>query len=197
MKVLVACEFSGVVRDAFAARGHDAWSCDLLPSERSGQHIQGDVLEVLGGGWDLLIAHPPCTYLCAGGANWLNRKPEWRPNRELAVQFVKKLLDAPVPKIALENPIGYLSTAVRKPDQIFRVFEFGEPYKKDVCLWLKNLPRLIPTAVPDDWLFVGPPIPKQRNTFDFWSSARKLPSGACRKSITFQKVADAMAAQWG
>ena len=192
----MACEFSGIVRDAFIAKGHEAVSCDLLPSERPGPHIQGDVLEHLNDGWDLMIAHPPCTYLCAGGVNWINRKPEWRPNREKAVKFVRTLLGAPVKRIALENPIGHLSTAICRPDQIFRVWQFGLPYKKDVCLWLKNLPKLIPTHAKQPDLFY-----KANNgnlkTYDFWSSDRVLPSGANRKSITFQPIANAMAEQWG
>jgi len=196
VRVLVACEFSGVVRDAFAAKGHDAWSCDLLPCERGGNHIQGDCLEVLNHGWDLMVAHPPCTYLCAGGVNWINRKPEWRPNRDKAVVFVKALLDAPIPRIALENPIGHLSTAIRKPDQIFRVWQFGEPFKKDVCLWLKNLPRLSITHAEVEDLFLKP-APEKRKTLDFWSSDRYTAVGASKKSVTFQSVAFAMAEQWG
>jgi hypothetical protein len=197
MRVLVACEFSGIVRDAFAKRGHDAWSCDLLPTEKPGNHIQGDVLEILNDGWDLMIAHPPCTYLCAGGHNWMNRKPEWLPEREKALIFIRKLLGAPVEKIALENPIGVISSRIRKPDQIFRAWMFGHPYKKDVCLWLKNLPKLTPTHVPEGWLFGGDTYPKERKTLDFWSTDRYTATGGSKKSITFQGIANAMAEQWG
>lgn len=189
MKVLIACEFSAIVRDAFRRRGHDAWSCDLLPTEGDpAWHIQGDVLEILNDGWDLMIAHPPCTYLCAGGHNWMNRKPEWIPERLKALDFVRVLLNAPINRIALENPIGVISTQIRKPDQIFRVWQFGNPYKKDVCLWLKNLQPLVPThnIKPDNL-----------KTFDFWSDKRFTSTGANRKSRTFQSIADAMADQWG
>ena len=119
MKVLVACEFSGIVREAFKAKGHDAWSCDMLPTDISGNHIQGDVLEILDDGWDLMIAHPPCTYIANGGNNWLNRRPDlkWRENRELWAAFFMELINAPIERIAVENPIGCMSTKYRKPDQ--------------------------------------------------------------------------------
>ena len=185
------------MRDAFRARGHDAWSCDLLPCEADPKyHIQGDVLPHLNDGWDLMIAHPPCTYLCAGGVNWINRKPEWRPNRDAAVEFVNTLLKAPIGKIALENPIGYLSTAIRKPDIIVRAWQFGEPFKKDICLWLKGLPPLVPTNVKGSDMFSAAAHDNPK-TYDFWSSKRFLPSGANRKSITFLGIAKAMAEQWG
>ncbi len=197
MRVLVACEFSGVVREAFRRRGLDAWSCDLLPTEIPGPHIQDDVLRHLGDGWDLMIAHPPCTYLCAGGHNWLNRRPEWKEEREKALVFVRQLLAAPIEKIALENPIGVINSQIRKPDQIVRAWMFGHPFKKNICLWLKNLPPLIPTCVPENWMFGGEPFPKERKTFDFWSSDRYTENGGSKKSITFQGLADAMAEQWG
>jgi hypothetical protein len=197
MRVLVACEFSGIVREAFKAKGHDAWSCDLLPTEIPGQHIQGDVLEILDDGWDMMIAHPPCTYLCGGGNNWLNRKPEWRPNREKALVFVQQLLDAPIEKIALENPIGAINSRIRKPDQVVYAWMFGHPYKKDICLWLKNLPKLTPSCVPEGWLFGGEVYPKERKTFDFWSRDRYTANGGSKKSITFTGIANAMADQWG
>jgi len=187
-RILIGCEFSGIVRESFRSKGWDAWSCDLLPTEIMGKHLQCDVLEAAHSQyWDMAIFHPPCTYLCAGGVNWINRKPEWRPGRDAAVVFVKKLLDAPISRIALENPIGHLSTAIRKPDQIFRVWQFGEPFKKDVCLWLKNLPPLIPTHREK---------PEKLRTFDFWSSNRKTSTGGSKKSITFKSVANAMADQW-
>ena len=194
MKVLVACEFSGIVRDAFAARGHDAWSCDLLPSERNGNHIQDDVLKHLNGDWDLMIAHPPCTWLCA--AMRINAARKDRPSvserfmeeRERAFDFVKALANSPVPKIAIENPIGYLNSHWRKPEQIVRPYLFGHPYKKDICLWLKNLLPIYPTVA----LFpIGP-----YKTLDFWSNKRN-PDGKSFKSITFPGIATAMAAQWG
>ncbi len=184
--MLIACEFSGIVRDEFIKKGHDAWSCDLLPSERPGNHIQGNVLDVIKLGWDLMIAHPPCTYICNGGNNWLNRKPEWRPKREEALIFVQWLLSAPIKKIALENPIGVISSHIRKPDQILRAYQFGHPFKKDICLWLKNLPKLEPTDI------IQPPY----KTFDFWSTNRFTKSGGNKKSITFLGIAKAMANQW-
>ena len=187
MKVLVACEFSGIVRDAFLAKGHDAISCDLLETHVGDPyHIQGDVLSVLDWGWDLMIAFPPCTYLCNGGMNWLNRKPEWRLNRELAVDFFMALVNAPIDMIAIENPIGHMNTRYRKPDQIVYPWMFGHKYRKDICLWLKNLPLLQPSSI------VGKPYKK----LDFWSDKRVV-DGKSRKSITFQGVADAMSNQWG
>jgi len=189
LKVLVACEFSGVVREAFRKKGHDVWSCDILANEDSSKyHIQDDVLNHLNDGWDLMIAHPPCTYICSGSMNWINREEGRKDKMMSAVEFCKTLMNAPIEKIAMENPIGRLSTLYRKPDQIFRVWEFGEIYKKDVCLWLKNLPKLETTVkVKPDGL----------KTFDFWSSDRYTKSGGSKKSITFQSVANAMAEQWG
>lgn len=187
MKVLVACEFSGIVRDAFIKQGHDAISCDLLKADVGDPHIQGDVLRIIDWyKWDLMIAFPPCTYLCNGGMNWLNRKPEWRPNRELAVDFFMSLVNAPIDKIAVENPIGHMNTRYRKPDQIVYPWMFGHKYRKDICLWLKNLPLLQPSSI------VGKPYKK----LDFWSDKR-TEDGRSLKSVTFQGVADAMAQQWG
>jgi len=187
MRVLVACEFSGIVRDAFAARGHDAWSCDLLPTERPGNHIQGDVLEIFEDGWDLMIAFPPCKYICNGGNNWLNRRPDlaWRENRELGAEFFMKFINSPIPKIAVENPIGCMSSKYRKPDQIIHPWMFGHEYRKDTCLWLKNLPKLIPTCITNG-----------RKKLDFWSTERHK-DGRDKKAITFPGIANAMAEQWG
>lgn len=136
MRVIVACEFSGTVRDAFAARGHDAWSCDLLPSETPGNHIQGDVLAVIGDGWDLMVAHPPCTYLASMGIWWNAKRPERWPLTYDAMEFVKKLWQAPIAMIAIENPIGYLNKNFRKPDQIIQPWQFGHEANKPTCLWL-------------------------------------------------------------
>lgn len=181
MKVLVACEFSGTVRDAFAARGHDAWSCDLLPTERPGQHLHCDVREVLDRKWDLMIAHPPCTHLAVSGARWFHLKQKEQAE---ALDFVRLLLDAPIEKIALENPVSIISSRVRKPDQIIQPWQFGHGETKATCLWLKNLPLLQPTEVVvgrEARVHKMPPSP------DRW----KL------RSITYQGIADAMAAQWG
>lgn len=188
MRVLVACEFSGVVRDAFIKRGHDAMSCDLLSSESPGPHYQGDVRDIINDDFDLMIAHPPCTYLCNGGNNWLNRRPDlnWRGNREVALDFFIFLINAPIEKICVENPIGIVSTRYRKPDQVIHPWMFGHDVRKDTCLWLKNLPKLIPTNITD------PPYRKM----DYWSTKRN-PDGKSLKSITYLGIAEAMATQWG
>jgi hypothetical protein len=192
MRVLVACEFSGVVRDAFIKRGHDAMSCDLLPSDKPGPHYQGNVFDVIADGWDVMIAHPPCTWLCAAMRTNAARKDRpaiseaYLRERELAFDFVMELYTSSIKRVCVENPIGYLNSAFRKPNQIIRPYMFGHDYNKDVCLWLKNLPPLWET------LRVNPPYRK----LDFWSKARN-PNGRSLKSITFQGIADAMADQWG
>lgn len=147
MKVLIACEYSGTVRDAFLAKGHDAMSCDLLPTESPGPHYQGDVCDVLRAGWDLMIAHPPCTYLCSSGLHWNTRRPERAALTEDALGFVRLLLAAPIPRIALENPVGCISTRIRKPDQTIQPWQFGHDASKATCLWLKGLPLLHPTKL--------------------------------------------------
>lgn len=153
MRVLIACEFSGTVREAFAARGHDAWSCDLLPTERPGQHYQGDVLKHLNGGWDLMIAHPPCTYLSVSGLHWNKKRPERVLKTEAALAFVQALLNAPIPRIALENPVSCISTRIRKPDQVIQPWMFGEDASKATCFWLKGIKPLTPTKIipPAGW----------------------------------------------
>lgn len=181
MRVLVACEFSGAVRGAFLARGHEAMSCDLLPSEFDGPHYVGNVLDVIGDGWDLLIAHPPCTHLAVSGARWFKEKAKEQAE---ALEFVRALLNAPIPRIALENPVSVISSRVRKPDQIIQPWQFGHGEVKATCLWLKNLPKLTPTQVVDGrhpacWLASPGP--------DRWKI----------RSRTYQGIADAMAAQWG
>lgn len=196
MKVLVACEFSQVVCQAFRKRGHEAYSCDLLPTEGNPEwHIQDDVLKHLGDGWDLMIAHPPCTWLCQAMRTNAARKD--RPQitnsfvaeREKAFNFIIKLYDSPIEKVAIENPIGYLNEAWRKPDQILRPYMFGENYNKDICLWLKNLPLLNPSVA------LYPPKGGWKK-LDYWSDKRN-PNGKSLKSITFQGIAEAMAEQWG
>ena len=183
MRVLIACEFSGVVRRAFAKRGHDAWSCDLLPPEDGlrGRHIQGDVMDVIHDNWDLMIAHPPCTHLAVSGARWFKDKQE---EQRAALGFVRALLDAPIDKIALENPISVISSRIRKPDQIIQPWQFGHGETKATCLWLKNLPRLVPTNIVDG-----------RD-----ARVHKMPPGPDRwkeRSRTYQGIADAFADQWG
>ena len=193
MKVLVACEFSGIVREAFRKRGHDAWSCDYLPPDDDSEyHHQGDVRELIGEmwwvSWDVLIAFPPCKYICNGGNNWLNRRPDlaWRENREKAVEFFMEFVNSPIYKIAVENPIGCMSSKYRKPDQIIHPWMFGHGVRKDTCLWLKNLPLVKPTLI----------IPPPHRKIDYWSNKRN-PEGRSLKSITYQGIADAMAEQWG
>jgi site-specific DNA-cytosine methylase len=144
MKVLIACEYSGTVRDAFAALGHDATSCDLLPTERSGKHYQGNVFDIIGEGWDMMVAHPPCTHLAVSGSRWFDLK---REEQEEALEFVRCLLAAPIPHIALENPVSIISSRIRKPDQIIQPWQFGHGEQKATCLWLKGLPLLRPTKI--------------------------------------------------
>jgi hypothetical protein len=199
MRVLVACEFSGVVRDSFIRAGHEATSCDLMPSfSFCGPHYQGDVRDLLvPGTWDLLIAHPPCTYLCSSGLHWNRRIPGRAEKTEEAVRFVRLLLGAPVPRIAVENPVGCLSTRIRSPDQIIQPHAFGEDASKATCLWLKNLPPLVPTKhVPPSRIINGKP--RWANQTD--SGQNRLapsPDRWMRRSVTFKGIADAMAAQWG
>lgn len=179
-RILVACEFSGVVRDAFAKRGWDAWSCDLLPSEAPGNHIQGDVREVLSQNWDMMICHPPCTHLAVSGARWFKDKVIEQAE---ALEFVRLLLEAPIDRIALENPVSIISTRIRKPDQVIQPWQFGHGETKATCLWLKNLPKLVPTQVVDGR--------KAR--------VHRMPPGPDRwreRSRTFAGIADAMADQW-
>jgi hypothetical protein len=180
MKVLVACEFSGIVRDAFIARGHDAISCDLLPTERPGPHIQGDVLEHLNDGWDLMIAHPPCTHLAVSGARWFSGKVH---EQEEALEFVRVLLHASITRIAVENPISVIFSLIRKPDQIIQPWMFGHGETKATCLWLKGLPKLVPTNIVEGR--VGR-VHYESPGPDRWKN----------RSRTFQGIADAMAAQW-
>lgn len=191
MNVLVACEYSGRVRDAFRALGHNAWSCDLLPSETpSPWHLQGDVREHLDREWDLIIAHPPCTDLAVSGARWFARKAEEdrkakRPDRqEAALAFVRLFLDHPCPRVCVENPVSIISSRIRPPDQIIQPWQFGHGETKATCLWLKGLPALTPTNVVPGRaarVHLMPPSPER------WKE----------RSRTFEGIARAMAAQWG
>ena len=182
MNILIACEESGTVRDAFIARGHNAWSCDLLPSRVPGPHIIGDAeVACRTRPWDVMIAFPPCTHLASSGARWFREKAVRQKN---ALDFVRSLLAAPIDMIALENPIGIISTQIRKPDQIIQPWQFGHGETKATCLWLKNLPNLMPTNIVDG------------------REARihRMPPGPNRardRSVTYQGIAEAMAAQWG
>ena len=182
MKVLIGCEFSGVVRREFRLLGHDAWSCDLLPSDDNDvHHIQGDVLEVLDNGWDLAIFHPPCTNLAISGARWFKYKQK---EQKEALEFVKLLLSTGIPKVALENPISIISTHIRKLDQIIQPWQFGHGEVKSTCLWLSNLPKLIPTNI------VQGRETKILNMAPTHDRGRK-------RSITYTGIAKAMAEQWG
>ena len=179
-RILVACEFSGVVRDAFVRRGWDAWSCDLLPSEVPGNHIQGDVREVLSRNWDMMICHPPCTHLAVSGARWFKDKVVEQAE---ALEFVRLLLSAPIGCIALENPVSIISTRIRKPDQVIQPWQFGHGETKATCLWLKNLPKLVSTQIVDG-----------RE-----ARVHRMPPGPDRwreRSRTFSGIAKAMADQW-
>lgn len=197
LRVLVACEFSGIVRDAFIAKGHDAWSCDLLPTEREGPHIQGDVLEVLDRGWDLMIAHPPCTYLASMGIWWNHKRPERWPLTFAAMDFVKALWDAPVERVAVENPIGYLNRHWMKPTQIINPWQFGHEAHKPTCLWLKGLPTLTPTNVVGRGRFYVKANGHRMSAWSHVTSGTRKAERAKIASRTFQGVANAMAAQWG
>ena len=180
MRVLVACEFSGVVRQAFTRAGHQALSVDLVPSEIPGCHVIADVLTLVSDRWDMMLAFPPCTYLAISGASW-----HWdTPAQARALAFVRALMAAPIPRIALENPVGKISTAIRKPDQIIQPYQFGHGEKKRTCLWLKGLPRLVPTEYAPGRLERVLNEPGGRNQ-------------ARNRSRTYPGIASAMAAQWG
>ena len=191
MKVLVACEFSGTVRDAFIAKGHDAISCDLLPTDSPGPHYQGDIRDILnGGGYDLLIAHPPCTYLAVSGLHWNKRYPEREALTQEALDFVRLLMNTPIKKKCIENPISKISTAIRKPDQIIQPYMFGHDASKKTCLWLEGLPLLVPTNM----------IVKERYANQTASGQNNLGPSKDRwklRSKTYLGIAQAMADQWG
>jgi site-specific DNA-cytosine methylase len=190
MRVLIACEYSGAVRDAFVKNGHDAMSCDLLPTDVPGNHHHGDVFDVINDGWDLMIAHPPCTHLAVSGARWFKDKVKEQAE---SLEFVRRLMDAPIDKIAIENPISIISSRIRKPEQIIQPWMFGHPEAKATCLWLKGLPTLSATDV------------LTKPECGYWSN--QTPSGQNKlgpskdrwkeRSKTYQGIAIAMANQWG
>jgi hypothetical protein len=192
MKVLIACEFSGVVREAFKARGHDAWSCDLLPTEIPGKHFEGDVFQIINGGWDLMIAHPPCTYLSYAGTRHWNVPGRGEKRRE-ALGFFMALYEAPVNKICIENPVGYPNSVWRKPEQIIHPYYFGDPFQKRTCLWLKNLPSL-----KHDGGVKPPPyyLTSTKGKAITWTEG-VTKDRAKERSKTFPGIARAMAEQWG
>jgi len=181
--VLVACEFSGRVRDAFAARGWNAWSCDLLECETPGNHYQGEVEDIICEDWDLMICHPPCTHLAVSGARYFAEKRA-DGRQQAALAFVQLLLDAPIKHIALENPVSVISTYIRKPNQIIQPWQFGHGETKKTCFWLKNLPLLVPTNIVDGR---EPKVHRMAPSKDRWKD----------RSRTYQGIADAMANQWG
>jgi hypothetical protein len=218
MRVLIACEYSGTVRDAFIRAGHDAMSCDLLPTEKPGPHYQGDVVRVINDGWDLMIAHPPCTYLSVSGMHWTIRGLRDPKLTDDALAFVRLLMDAPILRIAIENPVSVISSKVRKPDQIISPHEYGHDASKKTCLWLKNLPPLRPTRfVQPRWVCCNITLPDSVGEYGCancngdkkarprWSNQtaggqNKLPPSANRwkiRSATYPGIADAMAQQWG
>ena len=223
MKVLINCEYSGIVREAFRRAGHDAWSCDLLPTEIPGQHILGDAIEAMQSRrWDMMIAHPPCTYLSCSGLHWNKRRPDRAFQTEAAIAFATLMLNAPIAHIALENPIGCLSTRIRKPDQIIQPYQFGEDASKATCLWLKNLPplregkyiqpRMVCTSCKGvspykaaskdgcDHCGAEPGLLRPRWANQTDSGQNKLgpsPTRAKDRAKTYAGIAAAMAEQWG
>lgn len=180
MRVLVACEYSGRVRDAFLRRGHDALSCDLDPTDVPGPHYEGDVFDIINDGWDLMVAHPPCTALCVSGNGTYADSKE----REEAIEFFRRFLEAPIPKIAVENPVGVISTHIRKPDQYIQPWQFGHGETKKTGLWLKNLPLLTPTNI----------VEGRENRI--WKMSPG-PNRGKDRSLTYLGIAEAMAEQWG
>ncbi len=216
MKVLIACEYSGRVRDAFLALGHDAISCDLLPTDSPGPHYQGNVFDIINDGFDLMIAHPPCTYLSVSGMHWTTRGLREPKLTEDALEFVKRLMSAPIDRIAIENPVSVISSRIRKPDQIVNPYQFGEDASKKICLWLKALPPLRQTEFVEPRLvccgvevqnrdkYGCPNCGGERVARPRWgnqcdSGQNKLlpsPDRWKERSRTYQGIADAMAAQW-
>jgi site-specific DNA-cytosine methylase len=181
MKILIACEFSGTVRDAFAIYGHEVMSCDLLETDKPGTHYKGDVMDIINDGWDMMIAHPPCTHLAVSGARWFKEK---QTEQAAALDFVRELMAANIDRICIENPISIISSKIRKPDQIIQPWMFGHGETKATCLWLKNLPPLIPTNIVEG-----------RE-----AKVHKMPPSADRwklRSTTYDGIAKAMAQQWG
>ena len=184
MKILVACEYSGIVRDAFIAQGHDAMSCDILPSDRPGPHYQGDIVDVLHhDSWDMMIAHPPCTHLAVSGAKHFAAK-QADGRQAAALEFVQLLMDAPIPRICIENPVSIISTRIRKPDQIIQPWQYGHGETKTTCLWLQGLPHLAPTNV----------VEGRSNRIHMMPGGKDQ---AKNRSKTYQGIANAMASQWG
>lgn len=190
MKVLVACEYSGIVRDAFTEKGFDATSCDILPTESEGKHYEGDIFDILYDGWDLMIAHPPCTHLSVSGARWFTEGKKPMYLRDDAIEFVRKLMDAPIKHIAIENPVSVISSYIRKSDQMINPYQFGHKEYKRTCLWLKNLPKLIETNNVKEETDKLHPKDKHRI---WWIGGGK----GKERSRFYPGIAKAMADQWG
>jgi hypothetical protein len=196
MKVLIACEFSGTVRDAFIAKGHDAISCDLEPSSTPGPHYQGDVFDIIGDSWDLMIAHPPCTHLAVSGArHFAKKKADGR--QQQGIDFFMALANCGIPKYAIENPIGIMSSVYRKPDQIIQPWQYGHDTTKSTCLWLNGLPLLNPTNIVDKGGVWVAKSGKRMSQWFYESSLLQPKERERMRNKTFQGIADAMAAQWG
>lgn len=201
MKILIACEYSGTVRDAFIKKGHDAMSCDLLPTDVPGPHYQGSVFDIINDGWDMMIAHPPCTYLTVTGNKWFKpefakRFPDREKNRQDAISFFIRLMESKIERVCCENPVGIMSTVWRKPDQYVHPYHFGDPHAKKTGLWLKNLPKLVPTKLVEPNYYIY----KDGRRDPIWhvESMRMPPLERMKyRSKTFQGIADAMAEQWG
>ena len=196
VKVLIACEFSGTVREAFAKLGHDAWSCDLEPTEMPGNHYQGDVIDILADGWDLMIAHPPCTHLAVSGARHFKQKRK-DGRQQQGIDLFMQMINAPIPKIAVENPVGIMSTIYQKPNQIIEPYEYGHNCTKKTCLWLKELPLLKPTNIVDKGDVWVAKSGKRMSQWYYDSSCLPPKEREKMRNKTFQGIADAMANQWG
>jgi len=198
MRVLVACEYSGAVRDEFIKLGHDAMSCDLLPTDVPGPHYEGDVFDIINDGWDLMIAFPPCTHLALSGSQWFEQKRKDGRQQE-AIEFVKALMLAPIDKIAIENPMGVIPTYIKPYDQVIQPYEFGDPFQKSTCLWLKNLPKLTPTNIVEKGEFVewiSKKGKKKRMAKWFIDALKEKDLRWKIRSQTFPGIAKAMADQW-
>ena len=197
MRILIACEFSGTVRDAFTKLGHDAWSCDLEPTEKPGNHHQGDIFDIINDGWDLMIAHPPCTHLaCSGAAHFAKKIADGR--QQQGIDFFMRLAECNIPKYAIENPIGIMSNRYRKPDQIIQPWQFGYETTKATCLWLRGLPKLEPTNIVSKGKVWVSKDGKKRMSQWFYESSYLPPKEREKmRNRTFQGIADAMAQQWG
>lgn len=200
LRVLVACEYSGRVRDAFLRRGHDAISCDLLDTDVPGPHYVGDIRDIIEDGWDLMIAHPPCTYLTVAGLHWNKKDPTRNQKTEEALEFVQTLMDAPIEKICIENPVSCISSRIRRPDQIIQPYEFGEDASKRTCLWLKNLPLLTIDPAKRRAGRIVEATGRERWSNQTDSGQNRLGPSDTRwkeRSLTYIGIAEAFAEQWG